>query len=211
MKTPIVIATAGDIVADHLARWRGERRRVAQAPLHSTSPKGRKGLLMRQCTRDYKVRVVDRAIRTRLGYRTRERMRHQIDVLIGISSDEQSRMRIAQEAWKTIHYPLVDLDMNRQDCIEYVQSTGLGTPPRSACFFCPYKSDAEWRHLRDQMPSEWERAVKFDQQIRKATSSDFTSDSFYLHRQCVPLDHADIEKDERQLTFLDECEGMCGN
>lgn len=210
VKTPIVVVTAGDIAADHVAHFRGDRKRVAQAPLYATDRDGKAGMIRRHCTQDYKIRVVDRAIRTRLGYLPKQQMKHQVELLIGISSDEQTRMRIAQERWKTFVYPLVDLNMNRAACIRYVEATGLGTPPRSACYFCPYKSDAEWRHLRDEMPDEWAKAVEFDRQIRRSVTPGLTSE-FFVHRQRVPLDQADISKDDRQLTFLDECEGMCGN
>ena len=31
--------------------------------------------------------------------------------------------------------------------------------PRSACDFCPYRSNAEWRHLQDTDPTGWAKPV----------------------------------------------------
>jgi len=134
-------------------------------------------------------------------------------VMIGISFDEMERMRTSQMPWNTSVYPLVGLRMNRDQCIAYVESAGLGRPPRSACYFCPYKTNAEWRHLRDTSPADWQLAVEFDREIRTSVSPKLAS-QFFVHRSRLPLDRADIQPTENpsegQISFLDECEGMCG-
>lgn len=210
VSTPIVVASKGDIVADHVAHFAGTLKRVGQAPLYSLSPDGKKGMIRRHCTKEYKIEVVNRAIRDRLGYRPRQRWKHHIELLMGISADEQQRMKISTEAWRTNVYPLVDRGLKRHDCVEIVRRHGLGTPPRSACYFCPFKSNREWRLLRDEQPEEFQKAIEFDRKIRRSRSPGLTSE-FFVHRSHTPLEFADLgDPPENQMSFMDECDGVCG-
>ncbi len=210
VKTPIHIVKKGDIVAETIAHWRGERKRCGQAPFHALDNLNNKGMLRRHCTKEYKIEAVDREIRKQMGLKRGERVKDHVELLMGISFDEQERMRIAQDKWKTNIYPLVEMEWRRGRCIDYVKASGLGTPPRSACYFCPYKTDAEWRHLRYTSPADWQKAIEFDEAIRTSVREQLSSE-FFVHRDCVPLAEADLNDDSlRQMFFLDECEGMCG-
>ena len=67
-----------------------------------------------------------------------------------------------------------------------------------------------WRHLRDNDPKGWADAVAVDKKIR-TTGTDKGREQF-VHRSLVPLDEADLQtiEEKGQLSFLDECDGMCG-
>lgn len=210
VKTPIHVATKGNIETEVLEHWIGSRSRCGQPPLFAVDESGESAMLARHCTKEYKIEVVDREIRRQLGIKSKQRMNQTVEVVIGISFDERQRMTEPREKWKRHSYPLVDMGLWRGHCIEYVQNLGIGTPPRSACFFCPYKSNAEWRRLRDESPEDWKRAVGFDEKIRRSVLPTLSS-NFYLHRDRVPLAQADLTNpDENQLSLLDECSGMCG-
>lgn len=209
VKTPIFITTKGDIAVEVTEHWRGDRKRCGQPPLFTLNPEGEKGMLRRHCTSEYKIEAVDREIRRILGYEPRKKLRHKIEMVMGISYDEMSRMRIPREKWKSFDYPLVDAKLRREDCISIVKAFGLGAPPRSACVFCPFKSNTEWRHLK-KSPVDWQKAVEFDRAIRTSVSPNLTS-QFFVHRSRVPLENADLsESDIGKHSMEDECEGVCG-
>ena len=52
--------------------------------------------------------------------------------------------------------------------------------------------------------------MRVDELVRNGWSG--IDNKLYLHRECKPLDEVDLstDVDRGQLTFLDECEGMCG-
>ena len=84
---------------------------------------------------------------------------------------------------------------------------------RSACVFCPFKSNFEWRHLRDSDPAGWARAVEVDEALRRpgTVANRSLERAIYLHRSCLPL--ADVDLGGRDVTggvAQGECEGMCG-
>lgn len=104
--------------------------------------------------------------------------------------------------------------MSRQNCIQWMASKGYPTPPRSACYFCPFHNDNEWRRLRDKEPQEFERAIQFEIQMQTANKSDQTAKGVpFLHSSCKPLDQVDFSTEEErgQLNFFEqECIGLCG-
>jgi hypothetical protein len=96
-----------------------------------------------------------------------------------------------------------------------MEKHGYPRPPRSACVFCPYHSDREWRRLRDEEPEEFQKAVNFERRYQAAKALTVSRKGFvpYLHASRVPLDQVDFSTDEdqgQQLLFGNECEGMCG-
>ena len=166
-------------------------------------------MLRHQCTYDYKIKVVHSAIRLKLGYEKYQRVKEKVDVILGIPTDEISRMKDSRVKWITYRFPLID-DMNwsRNDCLEYFKKQGLPRPPRSSCWICPYKSDRELIYLKKNHPKEFQRAIEFDKKIRKLNGHTFQN---YLHRSCGPLDKVSFQSSEGQKSGMnEECDGMCG-
>lgn len=190
-------------------------RRSPSMPLFMRSDDGKKGMVRRQCTAHYKIEPLLYKQRDLVGLRAGQRSaQHLCTTVIGISFDEVQRMRDPARSWLRNEYPLVDRRMTRQDCIDWCTAFDYPIPPRSACIGCPFKSDDEWRRLRDYYPDEWADAVEFDYALRVATAqrNKLTSVPF-LHSSCLPLDEADLRtmKEKGQDSLFDqECEGMCG-
>ncbi len=97
--------------------------------------------------------------------------------------------------------------------LRWMEARKLPKPPRSACAYCPYHSDNEWRRLRDSEPEAFEKAIAFERQVQHVYKGDeVTRGTLFLHRSCVPLDQVDFSTDEdhgQQVMFGNECEGMC--
>jgi hypothetical protein len=183
------------------------------------------GITRRQCTREYKVDVIEEAIRRDILNLPR-RKRFPADVWVvqymGLSRDEAGRIarvkpRFQNVPWAEPRFPLFDLEMTRGDCIAYLESRVPHPVSRSACVFCPYRRNADWRQLRDTDAEGWRRAVEIDERLRRprVLCGIGLEQRLYLHESCVPLKDADIERDEPALArytfgFAAECEGMCG-
>jgi len=194
------------------ARLRGER--WTAMPLFTKSQDGTVGQVKRQCTSEYKIAPIERWLRrTVLGLAARQRAPKKpvVEHWLGISADEIRRCRMSPHKWAINCYPLIEdfePPMRRADCVRWYAENGFPSPPRSACIGCPYKSDAEWRRLRDE--AEWASAVEFDKAIR---NSGGMNRPCYLHRSCVPLDEVDLSTAEERgqgNLFESECSGLCG-
>jgi hypothetical protein len=214
----VVRVGAANIVFDALnSQVRGTKangKRWASMPFHVLAPDGSKGMIRRQCTREYKIDPQDTYMRREvLELRPRQHApkTSQIEQWFGISLDEIQRMRLSAHPWKTHHYPLIfDQRMRRLDCQHWFFKHYPGQHlPRSACIGCPYHSNMEWRALRDFSPDDWQEAVAIDRAMRHAGGM---RGKLFLHRDCAPLDEVDLSDaiDYGQTDmFGNECDGMC--
>lgn len=224
---PILTVTAGNLEKDSLRIKRSKRSglfylrtyipfftRPRQDGESEDVDKGEKiknGILFRKCTAEYKVRLILRTIRneSKIPRGCKDIMVHSY---MGISVDEAHRMKANAEPWAKSVYPLVDANISRQDCIDWMQKHYGVRPPRSACVFCPYHSDAEWVRLRDTDPSGFKRAVEFERRVQGAaakTPESIRSDLF-LHSSRIPLDKVTFKAENPKDHWGNECEGMCG-
>jgi 3'-phosphoadenosine 5'-phosphosulfate sulfotransferase (PAPS reductase)/FAD synthetase len=205
---PVIRADRGIALSAHIFNAIDNNTRVSTPPLY-TAPEngGREGMLTRDCTVDFKVAVIQRAIRGEMR-RTGDK---QVVQWIGISLDEVIRMKLSRVKYSEHRWPLIEMRMNRNDCLRWMEKKGYPTPPRSACVYCPHKDTNEWRRLRDEDEVGWQRAVEFDAKIRNGIHK--VRQKCYLHRSCKPLAEVDLSTDVEKgqsLLWGNECEGMCG-
>lgn len=206
---PIVRCTKGNLAVDMM-----KASRFASVPFFIRNPDGSRGILRRQCTKEYKLEPVVTAIRQTLGVGFKKRMKGRVKVLVGISRDEAHRMKPSRTPWIDNCWPLVDAGWRRNTCADYVEKILGRKPPRSACFMCPYHGDKEWKHLKENQPVAFEKAVKFDELLRLPGTGRMVNKvkgSGYVHSSLVPLGQIDFSKPSDQQDFFgNECEGMCG-
>jgi len=226
---PIIRTTAGKL-GDAIGAGTDSRgngceggRRYITIPAFTLMPNGDKAIVRRQCTKEYKIEPCEKVIRQECGGQRGRPLPKDVIVhqYMGLSYDEPKRVIRVKERflakpknWR-VHFPLWEMEMTRSDCVAYLQKRVPYTVPRSACVFCPFKSDSEWRRLRDEDQKGWERAVEIDKTCRHGIGLDAMR---FLHRSCKPLDEVDLRpKDEKSgqkhlfSGFQDECEGYCGN
>ena len=236
---PIIEATYGklgdDLIYGHHELTRSESAKyrpgelVKQAysiPAFLRTETGDVSIVRRKCTEAYKIQVIGRTIRREIFGLEPGRPLPKgtgITQYFGLSFDEPRRVIKVGTAsrsagWYRALCPLFEMEMTRSHCLEYLNLVvPYRTVPRSACTFCPYHSNTEWRRLRDKDPEGWARACEIDEGIRRpdaACGGDLRGIQ-YLHRSCVPLRDAPIDTPESRgeqylFGFAQECEGMCG-
>jgi hypothetical protein len=179
-------------------------------PAFIKNPDGSCGLLQRQCTYDYKIVPLTRTAVQIM----KDTGASGVVQWIGISLDEVHRMKPSRDKRITNRWPLVDKKMHRWSCLNWMRANWYPQPPRSACVYCPYHSDTEWRRLRDEEPKEFAKAVQFDRDYRRIKMETNNMHGLpYLHRSLVPLDQVDFSTDVERgqgLLWGNECEGLCG-
>lgn len=182
-------------------------------PAFMQAPDGNIGLLGRSCTANYKITPILQNLRRLCGIKRGEK-NLKITQWIGISYDEIQRMKPSRDKWTQHRWPLIELEMRRHDCIAWLKKHGYPEPPRSACSYCPFHSNKEWRRLRDHEPEAFAEAVRVEQELQRIKAATDNKRSVpWLHKSCVPLDQVNLstEMDAGQIDmFGNECEGLCG-
>lgn len=203
---PIVTVDGGNLETDSLTirtALDSDAQYVdAKIPAYYTV-NGRRMMIQRRCTRNYKIVPIRRFARR---YFTRG-----VVQWIGISTDEAQRMRDSDVGYIQNRYPLIELAMSRADCINYLIENGHDVPRKSACYFCPFHSTAHWKKLKNEEPDIFLRAVNYErrmQEVNALAPSRVTTP--YLSYLKQPLDTIDFDKYDDRDGFGNECEGVCG-
>jgi hypothetical protein len=161
-----------------------------------------KGQLPSYCSNEWKKRVIQRYLR-QFGYGPKKPVR----LWLGISTDELHRAGASGVPWCENHHPLLfDVPMNREECRRLLVNAGWPEPPKSSCWMCPYRGNAQWRRLRDHFPGDFAKAVALDATLRETDANTF------VHRSGVPLAEANLDtdgKDQMNLFTLECDSGYC--
>jgi hypothetical protein len=167
------------------------------------------GRAQRQCTRHYKVDVLKAEQRVLAGLKPRQLAPRAVEVWIGFTTDEVVRAGAAFDRWCVNRFPLLEARMSRSDCEQWLRRHDYPVPVKSACTFCPYRSDYEWRQLRDRDPEGWAEALRVDYLIRNSPRMKHRA---FLHRSLKPLADVDLAtaEDDGQGNMLEVCEAGCG-
>jgi hypothetical protein len=203
---PVHRVTIGSLRHDITVQAKdGSTGRFLAVPFHNSAG----GFGKRQCTRHYKIDPVQRRLREMLGLKRRQHAPKvaAVELWVGISTDEIHRLKAARKPFIHNRHPLIEARMSRRDCLAYLAERQLPQPPKSACTFCPYHSNATWR---DMAPEDFADACEVDRLIRDRG----TRGRQFIHRTLQPLAEVDFTGDDDpqgQFGFANECEGMCGN
>lgn len=156
----------------------------------------------RNCTQDFKVKVVAKELKRRGATRD-----DPATVALGISMDEYQRMRSESGIpHERLAYPLIDLRMDRQDCINVIAKAGLPVPPKSSCYFCPFHNNATWRDMARNEPDLFARSVELERYINQRRDQ-LGKDHVWLSGALRPLDQA--FSDDGQLSMFDDDGATC--
>jgi len=202
---------------------------ITDMPLYIKKKDGnRGGMIQRRCTGTYKVKPISKM----LTFLRKETKTKKVRQWIGISYDELHRMKTNSSPNVINYYPLVENEIDRNDCHLWLQDHGWRAP-KSSCIGCPYHNDNIWLWLKEYYPDDFNEAVEFDNKIRIQNNTDsIINGDLYLHRDRIPLEDVVFKKKNRKSTnnfgqqtgtnadkdsdddfkygFGNECEGLCG-
>lgn len=155
---------------------------------------------VQRSTGEYKIKPIKKKVRELLGYPHPKRIPDGmfVEQWVGISTDEFHRAKDTDVRYMRNQHPLIDLGWSRADCVRYLTSLDLADTPKSSCLGCPFHGNAQWRHIRDTSPTEWDDVVAFDTAIRQGNARANASGNpllgqAFLHRSRLPLDQAPID------------------
>lgn len=218
-RLPIVVVekSEGGIVWDTKF---GEGR-FASMPFYTKDAGGNIGRLKRQCTKEYKIEIINNYLRDWFldygyGFIAQDGSRRidkhiYVESWFGISYDEIQRLKDRSGPWQRDIYPLIDKRMSLKMCLDYLKDNDHPAPGKSSCKICAFHDDDYWQDLKTNHPPYFEEACDFDDWIRGAEAAkrltlNLKADCF-LHRSCVPLRDVDFLSQPPSLPMF--CEANC--
>jgi hypothetical protein len=163
--------------------------------------------LSRACTESWKIRVVLKWQKAN-GANKDSPAR----TLIGISTDEITRVKGSSSLREqTLHYPLIELGLDRSRCQTVIAEAGLPVPPKSSCYFCPFHRPSVWAEMRRDEPELFEKSAQLEDVLTQRRLAQGRK-PVYLTGAGIPLREA-IGEAQDMLPGLDEsaydCGGVC--
>lgn len=205
---PVYRVTAGSLKGQFLSR----EKTYGRPPLFVVNAKTQEvGFTRRQCTQDFKLDPMRKKVRELIGLKPGSRGPREavVEQWVGISTDEIVRLKVSRHSYIHLRHPLIEARMSRADCLRWMEERQYPRPPKSACTFCPFHTNAMWRSIRDDDPEAWAEALSVDDALELGIAG--LNGRGYLHRSMRPLADAPIdEADVPGFDFANECEGMCG-
>lgn len=205
----------GYSLSEHvLGRCEAGEKGISMPPMYVEAKDGKAVPVRRGCTYDFKSKAIDRMVKRKMGVK-RGQKTPVVEQWLGISLDETQRMRTSTDKWRRFAYPLIErVPMRRSAIVRYLASKGIHAP-RSACMYCPFHSNSEWRRIKADERS-WSLSVEFESRVHAAFDKHGhvagLASKPYLHRQRVPLEQVDLGEGQLDLFggMDNECAGVCG-
>jgi hypothetical protein len=142
---------------------------------------GELGKMMgRNCTVEYKIVQIMKELRILENLSRFDKTKHKVNMFIGFSSDEISRVKPSPQSYIVNKFPLVDLNLTKIQCIDYVKEK-LGFKPKSSvCNICYANTfDTVYDiYLNDQ--TSWQKLLLLDEVMKNKQQKKIKADEVYL-------------------------------
>ena len=104
----------------------------------------------RWCTEKFKVKPIYNYIKTPCF------------MFLGFASDEAHRAKISHNKGVENRFPLIESEINRQECKNLIKKHRLPIPQKSGCYICPFQRTAQFKNLRRKHPELFCKAEQLE-------------------------------------------------
>jgi 3'-phosphoadenosine 5'-phosphosulfate sulfotransferase (PAPS reductase)/FAD synthetase len=98
-------------------------------------------LVSRNCTQNFKLKPIWKYCMTPAF------------MMIGFSYDERKRAKLSFKDGFENRFPLIENNINREECKNIIKKHGLPIPRKSGCYFCPFQTKKHYQELRKKHPN----------------------------------------------------------
>jgi hypothetical protein len=161
-----------------------------------TQENGKKGSIRRQCTGAWKIDPLKRWLQANRG-------KQEVELWLGITSDEAYRENVSGVKYMTHRYPFLETGMSRSDCLRWLEAHDLPAPGKSSCTFCPFHNKKAWQAMKRAGGKDWQEAVEVDAMIRNVRPPG----QLFVHPKAIPLADAIVIPEDfgySQLELLED-------
>jgi hypothetical protein len=118
----------------------------------------------KSCSQKFKIAPQDKFVNNLPGMRKFFRDGGKLHKFIGYEFAESRRWMQApiEDKKYFYHYPLVEWQWSRAECIAAIDRAGIPRPGKSACFFCPSSKKPEIAELKQTYPLLYARALDME-------------------------------------------------
>jgi hypothetical protein len=139
----------------------------------------------RDCTDKFKKTPMKKYCDDRYG-------KHNYVFMLGIDAGEAHRAKTGD------YYPLIDLNMNREDCKRIIKKAGLPVPVKSGCIVCPFAPPKEFKEMSRKDPISFKKAVALEKNCKRYPELTISTKPLEI------LTHTE-EGNDKLCTWMERC------
>ena len=117
---------------------------------------------MRSCSDKYKIRPQNRYLASLPEVVDIWASNERLAKFIGFDAGEPWRVKDSPSQRYENHFPLIEWEWAREECVAAIERHGLKIPPKSSCFFCPEMTEHEIIELKQEYPDLAARAIAME-------------------------------------------------
>lgn len=173
-----------DLYQSHLLFFRGDIKSIDVMPFWTRNKKtGSVGKTMtKACTVSYKINQIMRELRILEGVSQFRQKKHKIIMYIGFTIDEISRVKPSQISYAENKFPLVDMRLSKQDCIDYVKQKLGFKPQSSVCNMCYANDFNRVYNIYESDKDGWRKLIDLDVAMRDKPESHNLKDDVFMFK-----------------------------
>ncbi len=169
------------------------KKRIDNPPYFTRDKEtGKLGKLVQNCTKEYKIAPMTRAIRELLHRKYGLHPKagtvgiNVVEKWIGFHADEWHRVSESGSKYWYFRFPLIERNMDEAAVIGYFLKHKLPRPPRSVCNACFANSVPYYQDMHANRPRDWQKAIQLDDAIRDMSRWGVKGEVF-VSRAMMPL------------------------
>jgi hypothetical protein len=214
-----------DLFQSHVLYFQGHTKSIDVMPFWVRDANGKVGKTpFKACTKTFKIDQIMKELRAQEKVRAFKKTDYKINLYIGYTVDEISRVKPNPLPYAENLFPLVDLYLSRYDCVNYVNDK-LGFSPRSSvCNMCYANDFNKCYDVYINDKEGWDKLIILDNVMANKKGHNLDQDVFmfrwqaYLNKRLKDIDMDELMKIERkkpkQLSIYDleqemDCMGGC--
>lgn len=189
-----------DLFQSHILFFKGLLKSIDVMPFYTRNPDGTVSKTpFKACTIAYKIDQIMKELRVQLGVGQIRKKKYKVYMYIGFSNDEVQRVKPTILPYAENKFPLVDMGMNKTDCINYVESQLGFKPISSVCNMC-YANDIDRVYdVYKNDPEGWSRLLQLDYAMQhKHENHKLDQSEIYMYKwqaqENVRLNDIDFEE-----------------
>ena len=187
------------------------KERVVSIPFWSVDENGKNGKMMRNCTLDYKINIMQKFTRQELlgykkGQRTKPEDMKAHEMHLGFSKEEEHRCKENPHKMFVNKFPLCDMNLVRADNYAYIRDVwGLETKA-SACCFCPFHTNYFFGYIKEHNQEEYRKTIEFDRMLEEQQPNTKIRSKLYISKSRKRIEDLVPEdcKDKECFMYKDE-------
>jgi len=203
-----------DLYQEQLLFYRNEIERATIVPFYIVDRNtGELSKLPgRQCTIDYKITQIHKELRIRENVKRFDKKTILINTYIGFTTDEISRVKQSPTSYIKNIFPLVDLNMTKASCIEYVEKVLGFKPKSSACNMCYALTFDRVYEIYSHDPKSWDKVLLLDDAMENYNHNRIRGDIYMfrwqakIRKRLINIDMEAMKKERdkyKQLSIFD--------